>query len=136
MSDSERSFKKRLVYTVGEDFTKEEYEKWVAQIALWISKTQTRVENPYEKAKKVLGAAINGTRLNGKPWLGVEDFTLDSRIKQLCSFDIITGEGRRVENIRNSSSKAKHVRKTTKRGKKKNDYILEELDLAELIELR
>lgn len=136
MTDEERVFDKKAVYTLGEDFTKEEYDKWLAQIALWISKTQTREENPYEKARTVIDAAINGTRLNGDIWTNVEDFTLDSRIMQLCSFNILTGTGRRRKTPKNTRSKARELRKKSSESKQLNVSLLEEINLENLIEFR
>ena len=84
-----KKFRKTVVYRIEHDFTKAEYDKWLAQITLWISETQTNTENPREKGRQILDAAINGRKLNGELWAGVDDYDLPSRIRQFCGWDII-----------------------------------------------
>lgn len=123
-----KRYRKTSVYLIGEDFTKDEYDKWYAQIAMWIAETQPRTENPREKAKAVLDAAINGHRLNGEPWTNVEDFDLAARIMSFCSWDIITGTGRK--RVTNKATKKKTA--ATKAGLNHNTRVFSDISLAEM----
>lgn len=90
-----KEFRKTVVYVLGQDFTKEEYDKWLAQVTLWISETQKNTENPREKGRQILDAAMNGRKLNGEVWAGVENYDLPSRIRQFCGWDIAKEVGKR-----------------------------------------
>jgi len=121
-------FRNTAVYLIDEDFSKDEYDKWYAQIAMWISETQTKTENPKEKAKQVLDAAISGRKLNGEMWAGVEDFDLASRIRQFCGWDIIAGTGRKSVTKKHTRAKAA----TNRSARQKNDIRFENISLTEM----
>jgi hypothetical protein len=107
-----------ITYELGRDFTKEDIDKWKAQIALWISQTQKKEEKPTEKAEHILACAVSGTKLNGEAWPGVESFNLRTRIKSLTGgFDIVTGKGRRPatfhgRNKRKEKEKSKSIQQS------------------------
>jgi len=128
---TDRKFRRTVVYVLDKDYTKEEYDKWSQQIAFWIGETQ-KSENPYKKAEKVLTCAINGTKLNGEVWPGVEDFDLPSRIRQFCGWDIIKGTGRR----RVSNLSTTQLHKTARKDRAENAAALEEISMAEMIAAR
>lgn len=84
-----------ITFSVGSDFSVDDLDKWRALIAFWLTKSQKNLEeDPMVKAERILQAAVNGTKLNGEIWAGVENFSLRTRIKQLCGFDIVTQKGR------------------------------------------
>lgn len=119
-----------ISYLVGKDFTKEEYDKWLAQIALWLSQTRKNLQDPQAKAKQILDAAINGTKLNGKPWNGVSSFTLDTRLRTLCSYDIISEEG--IGNPQPYHTRKEYRDKekvVTEKSSKANQEALDTMDL-------
>ena len=121
-----KPFRRAVVYVLEQDFTKEEYDKWTKQVGFWIGETQ-KSENPVKKAEKVLRAAVNGTKLNGEVWPGVEDFDLPSRIRQFCGWDINTGTGRR--RVSTGSTRTPHIRANRARAKNEEDF--EEISMAE-----
>jgi hypothetical protein len=122
-----REFKRKTVYVLGEDFTKEEYDKWFAQVALWISETQTNTENPKEKAREVMKAAISGRKLNGEIWVGIDSYDLASRIRQLCGWDIIKEVGRRSTRRTRKGQEPKH-----NAARRTNARVFAEVSLAEM----
>lgn len=79
-------------YTIGVDFSKEDYTKWIDQLNWWVSDRMPNVKNPRERAENILEAARYGTKLNGEVWKTVpKDFY--KRVIALCGFDIRTGIG-------------------------------------------
>jgi hypothetical protein len=142
MSDREPNIEKRgiIVFVINEDFTKKDYDKWKAQVALWISRTQkskleATKDDPVSKADKVLQAAINGTKLNGEIWGGVEAFTLRSRIKQLCGFDIKTGTGRTYKKAHQRST-SHPINKDVRDERRLNREITLDIEYEEQLEAR
>jgi hypothetical protein len=79
-------------YKVGVDFTEEEIKKWKEQLIWWVSKEMPRIPNPPDYVDSVLIAALNGTKLNGDPWLGISN-SFYKRIKQFVGFDLEKGVG-------------------------------------------
>lgn len=132
-----------VVFSVGDveqgaDYSKEQIDLWTNQILFWIQQSQPSEQSPKEKAEAVMKAALNGTKLNGEPWPGIDSFSFAARIKQLCSWDIETGIGRSS----NVSNKKKVYSKTSKEGmdqekkRNNNEVTLLDLDTAQLLEKR
>lgn len=124
--NEDRFSEKKLAYVIGRDFSKDEYNLWKNEIALWISHSQVNEENPLEKAERVLAAAINGTTIAGSTWKGVESYSLDKRILQLCNWDIINKTGRQRGKPNQS------VRKKNKEDREISKGILEKSRLIDL----
>lgn len=79
-------------YSIGKEFTEEQYTKWMEQLTWWISSRMPNIENPTEHAKTAIKAALNGTKLNGEAWPTISnDFY--KRMKQLVGFDLEKGIG-------------------------------------------
>lgn len=129
-------FRKSLTYILGVDFSQEEYDKWLAEITLWISETQVREDDPKEKARLILEAAMSGTKLDGTLWNGVESFTFDKRIRQLCSYDIIDGIGTRRRTKAGTKEGVNQQNSATNKAKKQNIDVLEKISLQRLTEER
>lgn len=132
-------FKRKFTYIIGEDFSKEEYDKWAAEMALWISQAHVNETDPIQKSLDILEAAMNGTKLNGDLWPGIESYTFDSRIKQLCGYDIIKGEGRKPGRPRKASDTGSGTirqGKATNAARHKNGQRLEKINIQDLLEGR
>lgn len=76
------------------EVSKEHLDEWLPQITSWIQVSQSKVTDPRAKAELVLRCAINGTRLDGSIYPGVETFGIESRIKMFCGYDVIKKIGR------------------------------------------
>lgn len=113
-------------YTIGVDFTEEQYTKWLSQLTWWVSSRMPNIENPSKYAEKVIKAGLNGTRVDGKQWVGVtKDFF--KRIKQIAGFDLNLGVGVREPVRRNYVNPVHTAGKTTE---------LPPLNLEDAMELR
>lgn len=124
-----------ITFAVEHDFSVSDRDKWKAQLTLWISRSQKTDEDPSKKAEKILQAAINGTKMNGEIWSGVENFSLRSRIKQFCGFDIVAGRGRLYKPL--SRRGPNHPEKLrSKEVENKNDEVYLDITLEELLEQR
>ena len=132
-----RSFEKKLTYVIGKDLTQEEYDVWELEVALWISENQVNETDPKAKAKKVMQAALAGTKLDGGVWTGAPSFTFDARIRQLCGYNILTGEGARSGRPpQKSRTEEKRVNKETSKARAVNESIADRISLEKLITLR
>jgi hypothetical protein len=121
----------------GADFTKEEVDKWLQQIEWWIRDSQVTETNPRGKAEKVMDAALHGRKLNGEIWAGIENYSLRSRIRQLCGWDIDKGVGRGGRTGRPGSlSRDNHSQTKAKQQKQENSIYLGELGVAEMLTKR
>lgn len=94
-------------FHVGKDFSEEDLLKWQEQLAWWIKETSVNVDDPVARAKRVLIAAMNGTKINGEPWLNVND-NFYSRVRQLAGFDLERGVG-----VRRGRTKLQAVTKSS-----------------------
>ena len=98
-------------YKIGVDFTEEQYTKWLSQLTWWVSSRMPNIENPSTYAEKVIKAGLNGTKVDGKEWVGVTtDFF--KRIKQIAGFDLKLGIGVREPVKRNYNSPVHTAGKT------------------------
>lgn len=109
-------------YSVGKDFSEEDYDKWVTQLQWWVAQTMPNVEDPRKHSEAILLAGMNGTKLDGSPWNGISpDFY--KRIRQLAGFDLKTGVG-----LRRATPVA-----TERSGKKTQKEDLPPIDLKEYL---
>lgn len=143
MAKKKSRFEKKISYVIGEDFSKEEYDKWLAEIAFWISQSQVNETDPKGKAVSIMEAAMNGTKLDGRMWPGIKSYTFDNRIKQLCSYDIIKGQGinrggrpKKVEATEANQAKVIIHAEATKRARNVNGYLLEKIGIEDLLKSR
>lgn len=113
-------------YQIGVDFTQEQYEKWLKQLTWWVSSRMPNIDDPTKYAEKVIKAGLNGTKIDGKPWVGISsDFY--KRIKQLAGYDLELNVGVREPVRRNYSIPGRTAGKTTE---------LPPLNLEEAMKLR
>jgi len=134
----ESRFRQANSYIMGEDFTKEEYDKWLLEIALWLSEIRVNEPDPKGKAKLVLDAAIKGTKLDGRtPWKQAENLTLDARVKTLCSYDILKGVGRKpVKKSAKTYADKKVKDATQKQDIKHSEAVRQKIELKSRIKQR
>ena len=79
-------------YTIGVDFSQEQYLKWTEQLEWWIGEKMPNVKDPRTHAENVLEAARYGRKMNGDEWKGVsKDFY--TRVLLLAGFDLKSGIG-------------------------------------------
>lgn len=114
-------------FKIGEDFSKEDYEKWLEQLTWWIGSRMPNIQDSAAHAKTVIRAALNGSKLDGQPWPGVSnDFY--KRIKQLVGFDLEKGIG-----IREPSPT---IRMVSKEHTKSKTTVLPPIDLEKTMQFR
>lgn len=119
------------------DFTKQEIDRWQSQIEWWVKESQPREEDPPGKAAKIMNAALNGTKINGEIWAGIDAYSLKSRIKMLCGWDIETGKGNSsyLRNRKRVDPDAPFPKKA-KEDRAKNEVALADLSAAEMMTRR
>lgn len=93
-------------YTLGVDFKKPEYDKWVETLSWWIADTMPNIKDPKERAELVLKSAMNGTKINGEGWNSIPH-SFFNRVKALCGFDLAAGKG--IRNPRGFSSNSEET---------------------------
>jgi hypothetical protein len=126
-----------IAYLIGDHesahITPAEVEQWTKEITSWIRATQTRVDDPRQKAEEVVHAAIHGTKLNGEAWLGIEKFSLTRRIAQLCGWNIETkiGKDGNVSKRKNLDAKSPAVQRA-KTNTRINQSVADEFTLEQL----
>lgn len=79
-------------YVIGVNFSKEDYSKWIDQLAWWVGDRMPNVKNPREHAEKVLEAARYGRKLNGETWSKVPQ-NFFKRVTAMTGFDVFSGTG-------------------------------------------
>lgn len=119
------------------DFAKEEIDKWTTQIEWWVAESQPNEEDRRGKAEKIMAAALNGTKINGEVWPGVHHFSLRSRIRQLCGWDIEKGVGQSSSLAARKKLHPQHpLQKNARETRKQNSAALQELSMAEMVARR
>jgi hypothetical protein len=112
------------------DYSKDEIDRWRTQVAFWVKDSQPNEPNPVDKAEKIMAAALAGTKINGEAWPGIEHYSLKSRIKMLCGWDIEKGIG-------HSSNRGLRGDKKAARGTQAaNAAVVEEMSSAEMFARR
>lgn len=128
-----------ITFTIGDDVSSSDIDKWRAQIALWLTQSRKAMdEDPLLKAERIIKAAINGTKLNGEIWAGVENFSLRNRIKQFCAYDIVTQKGRLYQPLSTKISSHPGQRKSqkAKRDNTQAEEVYLDITLEQLLQQR
>jgi hypothetical protein len=130
-----------IAFSVGDgpnDYvTKDTLDRWLISINSWVSATQVNETDPRSKAERVVKAALSGSKLNGEMWPGVEKYSLERRIQQLCGWDVVNNRGREgnLSRLRGKGA-GEPARKKADATKVANDQIIRDMTLDEMYRKR
>lgn len=118
-----------IQYKIGEHVTAEQYTTWTLKIADWFSERKPTLKEPVKVAKRYLDCCMRGTKPREPDvvWRGAEQWSLDTRIRSACAYDVkamkpIYGKKDR-QRIRQNQAKKRMVELKVKR---KTDLLVPE----------
>lgn len=114
-----------VVYEVGKDISPERYNEILVALTDWVREYRAKEREPGTWAKMRLDECLNGTKMDGSPWLDMDTASLRSRVLSKLRFDIDTMQPRRSASQKQRAKKEKEKdRLMRKKFAKKDDPLL------------
>lgn len=120
-----RRFVKPIVYEVGKDLSHERYNEILVALTDWIREKRPAEKEPGTYAKLRFDECLNGTKMDGSPWLDMDTASLNKRVRSKLNYDIDKMQPMRTASQRTRAKKQREKdRIQLKRAAKRNDPLL------------